>query len=69
MQNEDLSIKSAEQGKLLIDELKSNMNESCNVLEQYKNHVKCNAKEMQLQMTVHKNEAVSLIDVRIHRKP
>ncbi|XP_031370536.1 kinesin-like protein Klp61F isoform X1 [Apis dorsata] len=60
--NEEIANRITTQGKDLINELKSNVNESYNVLKQYNNIMECNIKETQLKMDIDKNMTFSLID-------
>lgn len=66
-QNEEIANRITTQGKDLINELKSNVNESYNVLKQYNNIMECNIKETQLKMDIDKNMTFSLIDVNLYK--
>ncbi|XP_076628115.1 kinesin-like protein Klp61F isoform X2 [Colletes latitarsis] len=59
--NEELAISTKEQGKSLINELKSNINTSCNVLKHYKNLIEHNTEEIQQKMNEDKKEALFLL--------
>ncbi|KAK1125676.1 hypothetical protein K0M31_005226 [Melipona bicolor] len=61
-QNEEIANRITNQGKELINELKSNVNENCNASTQHKNTVECNMKEEQLKIDADKNKALSLIN-------
>ncbi|XP_043790092.1 kinesin-like protein Klp61F [Apis laboriosa] len=60
--NEEIANRITTQGKDLINELKSNVNESCNVLKQHNNIMECNIKETQLKLDIDKNMNFLLID-------
>lgn len=66
-QNEEIANRITTQGKDLINELKSNVNESYNVLKQYNNIMERNIKETQLKMDIDKNMTFSLIDVNLYK--
>ncbi|CAK9807339.1 Kinesin-like protein Klp61F [Anthophora plagiata] len=59
--NEKLVDKTIEQG-ILINELKSSMNRSCNVLKQYKDLIECNIKDIEPKIEADKNEVLLLIN-------
>ncbi|XP_033206918.2 kinesin-like protein Klp61F [Bombus vancouverensis nearcticus] len=61
-QNEEIANEITKRGKDLINELKSNINESCNMSKQYTNDMECNIKEEQLKMDSDKNISLSLIN-------
>ncbi|KOC58537.1 Bipolar kinesin KRP-130 [Habropoda laboriosa] len=60
--NEELADRTTEQGKILINELKSSMNRSCNVLKEYKDLIECNIKDMEPKIDIDKNEVLSLVN-------
>ncbi|XP_076670153.1 kinesin-like protein Klp61F [Andrena cerasifolii] len=60
--NQELSNRTAREGKILLDELDSRINRSYNLSKQYQDLIKCDHKEMQLSMDVDKNEYLSVID-------
>ncbi|KOC69294.1 Beta-1,4-mannosyltransferase egh [Habropoda laboriosa] len=60
--NEELADRTIEQRKILINELKSNMNGSCNVLKEYKDLIECNIKDMDPKIDIDKNEVVLLVN-------
>ncbi|CAK9822014.1 Kinesin-like protein Klp61F [Anthophora retusa] len=59
--NEELVDKTTEQG-ILINELKSRMNRSCNVLKRYKDLIECDIKDIQPKIEADKNEVLLLIN-------
>ncbi|XP_017767559.1 PREDICTED: kinesin-like protein Klp61F [Eufriesea mexicana] len=59
---EEIVYRTTEQGKDLINDLNSNVNESCNILKQYNGIIECDIKEMQGKMDVDKNIILSLIN-------
>nr|XP_034181739.1 kinesin-like protein Klp61F [Osmia lignaria] len=61
-ENEELVNRTAEQGKILVDELKSNINENCNLLKQHKNLTECNVKEAQQKVDTDRDKILSLVD-------
>ncbi|XP_012145367.1 kinesin-like protein Klp61F isoform X2 [Megachile rotundata] len=61
-ENEELTDKTAEQGKILISELESNISESCNTLKQYKDLTENSVKEMQQKIDMDRNKALSLVN-------
>ncbi|XP_043258345.1 kinesin-like protein Klp61F [Colletes gigas] len=60
--NEELANSTKEQGKSLVNELKSNINTSCNVLKHYKNLIEHNTEEIQQKINEDKNEALFLLE-------
>ncbi|CAK9814688.1 Kinesin-like protein KIF11 [Anthophora quadrimaculata] len=59
--NEELVDKTAEQG-ILINELKSRMNRSCDVLKKYKDLIECDIKDIQPKIEADKNDVLLLIN-------
>ncbi|XP_076237452.1 kinesin-like protein Klp61F [Calliopsis andreniformis] len=54
--------RTAEEGKILLEKLKTNINTSCDALKQYQNLVECNLKEVQRTMDIDKNEYLSVVN-------
>ncbi|CAL7948925.1 unnamed protein product [Xylocopa violacea] len=61
-QNEEVANKITEGGKHIISTLQSNINKSYNAFKRYKNTVECNIKELQPQVDMDNNKALSLIN-------
>ncbi|KOC61857.1 Bipolar kinesin KRP-130 [Habropoda laboriosa] len=60
--NEELADRTTEQGQSLINELKSSMNRSCNILKEYKDLVECNIKNMEPKIDIDKNKVLLLVN-------
>ena len=60
--NEELSNRTAREGKTLLDDLDSRINASYNLSKQYQDLIKCDHEKMQQSMDVDKNEYLSVIN-------